>query len=88
MDLDSIGLFPYIWEMDGACGKWIWIPLAFFLIYGRWMEPKGPVENGFWIPWAFGCHVQDATRIVLDIEGGLRLMEASPQARPSGEGVR
>ena len=57
-----------------------------FLIYGRWMEPKGAC--GKWIPLAFGCHVQDATRIVLDIEGGLRLMEASPQARPSGEGVR
>jgi len=57
-----------------------------FLIYGRWMEPKGPVENGF--HWPLGCHVQDATRIVLDIEGGLRLMVASPQARPSGEGVR
>ena len=42
---------------------------------------------GKWIQLAFGCHVQDTTRIVLDIEGGLRLMEASPQARLLGEGV-
>jgi len=35
----------------------------------------------------FDYRVQDATLIVLDIGRGLRPMEASPRARPSGEGV-
>lgn len=50
------------------------------------MERKGPVENGQGI-FPLAPNVQDATRIVLDIEGGLCLVEASPQARPSGERV-